>query len=906
MTESYVSSPWGIRPLVFCLLIWMLGNACGGLAILSFMWGFLGAGLGLLWFAVFWYRRWFGWSLGFCMAWFFLGVTWGGWDRTWREQLAGKKLSAYLNHKIWAEGWIQGGVERVYPPLPQSPPALSSSLGKKSWNQNNATMHRAIRPALAKRVGHGCEKSVAENPSDSLFPTCQATLILTRIGSVVHPSRDTSHIQNKAWRFWPLPRDVRWRQVQAKVWLKVRDCRDLQRGSVLRLRMQLREPRFYGNPGAFDSKAYWFNRGIFWHVSVRSRDITWLGLRPQDSFWRRADQIRRRISQWLRDTIKHPDTSGLLQALLLGERGQISTTVRHDFAQTGTSHLLAISGLHMAIVCSLLWFVMRWIFSYRRRWLEMGWSFRLAAWATLPGAWWYAWLSGASVSTQRALIMIQFFLLSVALRQSREIGTTLFLSAFFILLLQPMSWSSLSFQLSFGAVVVLCWGNQWFHTQDPEHSPDHFEPPSFWKKVGTWLFLAAWTSALVTLATLPLTLQFFPQVPLWSPLVNLVAIPLGGYCVVGLGLFSVFVWFLSPPVAAWILSGAAWCAQGLLAWVHACTHLPGSQWTLPPLRLHEWLGYYLALAILLRWVRFRRVSVLACLALFLIGASGMILPQITGRSVPTLTVQFLDVGQGDAALIRFPQGKIMLVDAGGAPFGDWDIGTNVLLPALRAMRIPRIDIAVLSHPHPDHFGGFQAVAEHLSIGEFWHTGLSSHHPKFQKLMKTLQQRKIPMRIFRRPQTLTIQGVSVEILHPFPGRYEGETYYWVLHANDNSLVMRLTLGKVRLLFTGDIETRAEEILTERWSNLKADVLKVPHHGSRTSSTKLLLDRVQPKHALFGMGRGNTFGFPHPSVLARYQKRNIRIWRTDQHGMIAIQTDGKSLQIKPFWSPINPAH
>ncbi len=822
---------WGIRPLVVCLAIWMVGLLLDAFFCISLVVWFSVIGFGfILLVACYWYNQ-PGWSIGLLLVWLALGGAWYAMERYQLHQKMGASLASWTHRKIWVEGWVLGPVHRVQ---------------RRSQPTMQYVVFRLIR---------GTRSLLSSGQKSRRLP---------------------------------------WHKLHGQIWLKLRGGQQLSRGDWLRVHLRLRRPRMYANPGGFDSYRYWSQRGIRWHASVRAQHVIRLGQSVQGYWLRQGDKLRARIIAWIRTSLDSTDAAGLLCALLLGNKSGITNTMRQHFARTGTAHMLAISGLHLAIVCSLLWLGLRWLLALSSFLLVRGLHHTFASCLTLPGAAAYVWLSGAALSTQRALVMLFLFFLGGLLRRSRDSLTTLVVTAFLILLWQPMALFTLSFQLSFGAVIALIWGHRlWMGSgQDTSHT----RQPML-QRVGRWLMLSMGASAIATLATLPLTLQFFPQLPLWGPVVNLLAVPLGGYLVVGGGLLAVALWFVSPFLAGPVLWLSGYCAELLLLWVKWCAHWPGAQLSFFPLQLHEWVVYYLLLGFVLFWWKQRHLAMSLLVSAVLVWTGTWLQRQIMHR--PALEIHFLDVGQGDTALIRFPHGKVMLVDAGGAVFGRWDVGERVLLPALRALRISHIDYAVLTHPHPDHYGGFVAVVKHLSVGEFWHTGLRSRHPKFQRLMKLLQQRKIKQRLFSlQHRRLSVDGVKIEVLHPFPGPYEGKHYYWVLHANNNSLVLRLTWGRFRFLMTGDVEHRAEQILLQRWPDIQADVLKVPHHGSRTSSTAAFLDRVRPKHALFGVGRDNMFGFPHPSVLRRYRKRKIRMWRTDLHGRILLRTDGTNLTIEPF--------
>jgi competence protein ComEC len=400
--------------------------------------------------------------------------------------------------------------------------------------------------------------------------------------------------------------------------------------------------------------------------------------------------------------------------------------------------------------------------------------------------------------------------------------------------------------------------------------------------------------------TLPLTLYYFPHLPLWGPIVNVLAVPLGGFLVVGTGLLAICMWFISPMLAAYIIELSGLCARMLLALIDWFNSLPGADWSLAPMRTHEITAYYSLLLglCLLRWRSYRRVTVLCLITAIVLWGGGWLWQEIRHWRGRPLEIHFIDVGQGDATLIKFPNGQNMLVDAGGSAFGKVDVGERALYPYLRWLRVNRIDFAVLSHPHPDHFDGFIYIARKIPIGEFWHNGQQIALPRFRVLMQTLQELRVRQRVFHRHQRIDIGGVQIQNLHPLPGPHEGTSYYWVFGGNDNSLVLHLQYKEVSFLLAGDIETRAEEILSERWPNLRVNLLKVPHHGSRTSSTDRLLDLLKPQHAALSLGRMNRYNFPHPSVIERYQQRHIKLWRTDQHGRLHVSTNGKTIQFSAY--------
>jgi competence protein ComEC len=270
------------------------------------------------------------------------------------------------------------------------------------------------------------------------------------------------------------------------------------------------------------------------------------------------------------------------------------------------------------------------------------------------------------------------------------------------------------------------------------------------------------------------------------------------------------------------------------------------------------------------------------------------------RSAEPLRVSMLDVAQGDSTLLELPDGSAVLVDAGGFVGSPVDPGERVVLPWLRTGRRHALDIVVLSHPHPDHFGGLRSVVAASEVGEFWDSGQGEAEgagPEYAALLALLRARSIPI---RRPSELCSAprwraGVRLELLAPCPRFTPGRG------ANDNSLVLRVSFGKRSFLLTGDAEQLEERELIATGRRLSADVLKVGHHGSRTSTTHELLAKVRPRFATLSTGVRNTFGHPHAITLETLASSGVIALRTDQAGSLSFVTDGTALDLYAFSVP-----
>jgi competence protein ComEC len=261
---------------------------------------------------------------------------------------------------------------------------------------------------------------------------------------------------------------------------------------------------------------------------------------------------------------------------------------------------------------------------------------------------------------------------------------------------------------------------------------------------------------------------------------------------------------------------------------------------------------------------------------------------------PELRLTFLDVGHGDAILVEFPGREKMLVDGGGLPVGTFDVGESVVSPFLWSKGIRRLGTVVLSHPHPDHRGGLPAVARNFRPREFWEAAPGSAGGGMELLRRELGP--AVLRRLRAGDVRSIDGVRIEALAP-----EGSADPTAGAENERSLVLRLTYGATSFLLTGDIDGAAEAGLAGRGPAIRADVLKSPHHGSRSSSSPAFLDAVAPGMVVISVGRDNRYGLPDPAIVARYEARGIRMLRTDRHGAVEISSDGRRLTVRTAVSP-----
>jgi competence protein ComEC len=264
-----------------------------------------------------------------------------------------------------------------------------------------------------------------------------------------------------------------------------------------------------------------------------------------------------------------------------------------------------------------------------------------------------------------------------------------------------------------------------------------------------------------------------------------------------------------------------------------------------------------------------------------------------------LRLTFIDVGHGDSILIEFPKGKKMLIDGGGLYEDRFDIGKNVIAPFLWKKRIRKIDTLVLTHPDPDHLKGLNFIASQFSIGQFWDNGFQTGSESYLQLKEILKEKKIETKSLNEefsPQI--INGVEISVLNPPVLNTTQRKVHNLWNLNNSSLVMKLQFKNISILLTGDIEKEAEKQMLKKGFLLHADVLKIPHHGSSSSSSLLFLESVNPTYAILSVGERNIGRLPNPEVLMRYERLGAKLFRTDRHGAITVVTDGNSVKVLPF--------
>ena len=662
---------------------------------------------------------------------------------------------------------------------------------------------------------------------------------------------------------------------------------DVFRGDRIKVRARIRQPFGTRNPGGFDYGAYLRDRGIHAVAFVRGPDR--IQVQPPGVFdiearvWSQIDRWRNQVRQVAISTLRQP-ARGLFLGMIVGEQNDIHPDVRDDFMTTGTVHIISISGSHLGLLAFVSFLGVRGM--TRRmpaRWLErlscVLTPKQLAVLVTIPMVIFYTLLSGAHVATVRSLLMILLYLFAVWIGHERQIVIALGIAALFTTLSDPKAMYDLSFQLSYVSVLAIALVFRWSHSDNEEDDM----PQSAMVKLKNWAKQYALMTLAATVGTVPLVAYYFNQVAWLGIFANAVVVPFVGLLVVPLGLGAsmiVLLGGLDQLPFGWVHQEIM---NGLTSVVGMMATVPGAKWHVASPAILAMAGFYLCLmvALLSRKLTLRVISGSA-LILFLLWWVWS--PRHVFED-DALRVTFLDVGQGDATVLELPGGETILVD-GGAAYERWDIGRMVVGPYLWDRGIRRLTHVIATHPQLDHVGGLSWIIENFEIDHYWSNGIQRTNRFYQRLHDALEKKGLVERIAWEGEEMIKEGpCRLVSLNP-PLAENGSTLHELRghELNDLSVVLSLTCGQHSILLMADAEVEALTRLIHHPLVTSATVVKIPHHGAKSSLNRRWIQRLDAENAVVSAGRGNRYGHPAQDVLQAYDHMNI--YRTDSGGAIVL--------------------
>ena len=620
------------------------------------------------------------------------------------------------------------------------------------------------------------------------------------------------------------------------------------------------------NPGLLSFADYLMDKGV--HCRLRSgRSPPRVLSKGGNPLVKLSIRLRNRLMLVPRSTLPEPYAT-LLTSIVFGSRAASTPAdIKETYKRAGVAHLLVASGMHLGILIGVCLFIVR--------------STRAPLWSgiliTSAVNLFYALMTGFGPSILRAAIMAEIMLVGLLFEREKEVYTSLSIAAFVILLFNPKYLFGVGFQLSFAATWALVYIAPVINERIKGLLPRSLAS----------LFSVALSPVL---ATYPITLFHFSQASLIGVATNFILLPWIGMVVV-LGFVSTVLGAVFLPLAQ-LINGAnlilLWAADLV---IQTLASLPFAQVHLAPPKLPLILGYYAAVIGMVEVIRigkFPKVDRFKLTVLLLAVASLFLWNAALSEARGGLSITVLDVGQGDSIFIECPSGKKLLVDGGGRKAGE-----RIVVPFLRRKGIQKLDMVILTHAHEDHVGGLPAVLEKVKVDSVLDAGYVYGSSAYRRFLELIKSNKIKYCLARGGQQLDFGGqMNARVLHPdaFFASSQNE------NINNASIVFRLRYGEFSMLFTGDNEVEGEQGILEMFppALLRSTILKVGHHGSRTSTSAPFLAAVRPEAAIISCGRRNKFKHPHRSTLERLKK--ARTYRTDERGAVTIKSDGRRYWIR----------
>jgi competence protein ComEC len=708
-------------------------------------------------------------------------------------------------------------------------------------------------------------------------------------------------------------------------------------GDQIQSKLAMHLPERYLDPGVWDATAWLRQQGIGVVGSLKASAVTltrghggfhcWLHAVQQAGSQRliafAGSSTASRLPRWM---LLSESDAGMLSAMILGDRTYLDHQARVGFERTGSFHLLVVSGMHLAIFAGCI--------------------FALAAWLRLPRVWSttltiacsfaYALLAGFGEPVQRSFWMVTLYLLARLIFRERNSLNAIGFAAVCLLALDPSSLWGASFQMTLLSVLIVggvaipvaehTFGpylqaaqNLGLVAIDPELPPRLAQFRVTLRLISSHLqrFVGRWlahvvpaalvrlllricelllVSALIELAmSLPMAIYFHRVTALGLP-VNLLVVPL-----IGLALPSALITFatllISPTLA--IVPGAltATLLHAINGIVRLFSGMTAGDIRIPDPGTLAIVAGILLIGLAVWGARNSRFPVVFPITALACSGACVFYPRALAYHPGVLEVTAIDVGQGDSLLVISPEGKTLLIDAGGptgggsqGPSGNFEIGEDVVSPVLWSRNIRRLDAIALSHAHSDHMGGMPSLLRNFRPRVLW-VGTNPEIPAYQALLSEAAQLDIPVEAMAAGSSFAFGGTQVDVLAPSPDYTAGAGA-----SNDDSLVLHVAYGKTSVLLEGDAEAPSEQqMLSEQ---LRSDLLKVGHHGSRTSTTPRFLAKVAPTYAVISVAHRNPYGHPKWEVLRRLQDDHVRTFRTDAIGATSFYLDGNSVSAHPL--------
>lgn len=624
------------------------------------------------------------------------------------------------------------------------------------------------------------------------------------------------------------------------------------------------------NPGEFDYQQYLLSQGIQGIITSYSINDFEFHNESNKIFSTIIFKVRKAIDEQLQ-LLNNQDAAGLLRGLLLADRSGISHETKTEFINSGVIHVLAVSGLHVGFI--IIFFVV--LFGRFNIYVKSS--------ITALGLLFFLIVTGSPPSVFRATIMALVIIIALLSNRSTNVFNSLAIAALILLIIDPMQLFNPGFQLSFSAVIGIA--------AIAPYLQEKIIASKIKNALLRWILIFISVSLAAQIGTLPFTLIYFGKLSIVALFANIIVIPLIGL-VVGIGIISLFVSIISITIASYFSS----VNDLLTVFLFWFTNITGSfEYSFISIKSFSSIDavffYFFAFLMFYSLQKFSLIIPKIILVLLVI-INIAVYSSIDDKEIfkdNALTICMIDVGQGDAVLIKFPNNETALIDAGEAT-SFFDNGERVILPLLDYLGIEKIDYAFISHLHTDHYGGFISLIHNNRIKKIIKPEIDTLNKRDIRLENYLTEMNIPFEYYKNGID-SIGNVRIYVLSDTQDSYLNRS-----STNDKSAIIKFVYGNNRFLFTGDAESKVERFLVDKYGEfLKSDLLKAGHHGSKTSSSDNFISYVNPDFVMISAGILNKFNHPSPETIEKFNKINSAIFRTDESGAIIFRSDGESISV-----------
>ena len=669
-------------------------------------------------------------------------------------------------------------------------------------------------------------------------------------------------------------------------------------GTVLAIRAELQRPAGFITPGTFDYPAYLGRKGIWIIGKIRASSLL-AAVDSQQSFFAQLpylpEKIRTRIATFL-DASLPAETSSLYRGVLIGDSSGTSATTLEYFKASGTMHILAISGSHLALIGLMLFALFSWMLR-RSEYLLLATNVKkIAGLLCLPILILYSLLAGMNSPVLRSCLMVSIAILAFCTDRRKAIMPMLSLAALLILLADPQALFTASLQLSFMAIIAMAMcasplQRLLMTNVDPELERNWLQ--GMGKRLANWLLAALLVSVAATAGTAPIVIYYFNRLPLYGPLATVVVEPLICYWSLVCGFIALPLLPIFPEVAAALVKFGAVGLDLAVKVAAFFAQIPGQSLWLPTPPISLLLCSYLFAGLtLLRWRR-NQDGCWTWLALSLVMLVGYVAPpgQIFGdRGGERIKLTCIDVGQGSANLLELPSGEKILIDGGGSPFGKESVGSRIIAPFLWQKGITRLDMIIITHPDADHYNGLPFVVSQFAPKQIWVASLTGHDRGYKNLIRLAREQHSQIHLAASGDSRQFGQVDLRcIANIAAGTSPGET------ERNSGLVIQLIAPQARFLFPGDIDQAMEADLISGHADIASTILVAAHHGSPTSNSPAFLTAVGPRALLVSAGRGRG-PFPHQGLVDYCRARSLPLLVTADHGSLSVHATASGIEVR----------